>query len=314
MQIGLIPLEQRAKMLRYLWIVLVCTMGLSAQNKSFSFLKPSDTLHKPRRNGVVLATSGLAATTLVGLNQLWYSDYPKSDFHFVNDNNEWLQMDKAGHFLSCYHISRLSAQSMAWSGVSKKKQLYFGASAALAFMTVIEVFDGYSAEWGASWGDVFANTTGTALYVGQELLWNEQRIVPKFSFNQTYFASQRPNVLGSSWNEQILKDYNGQTYWLSFNLYDFTKEKTFPKWLNVALGYGATGMVSGYNENSQLLNLPSYQRNRQFYLSLDINLQKIPTKNRVLQTLFSAFNFLKIPAPTLEYQASGNWKGHWIYY
>ena len=36
---------------------------------------------------------------------------------------------------------------------------------------------------------------------------------PKFSFHQTKFASQRPETLGASLNEQILKDYNGQTYW-----------------------------------------------------------------------------------------------------
>jgi hypothetical protein len=46
------------------------------------------------------------ATELVGLNQLWYA-YARSDFHFINDNAEWLQMDKAGHIYSSYHLGRL---------------------------------------------------------------------------------------------------------------------------------------------------------------------------------------------------------------
>jgi hypothetical protein len=32
---------------------------------------------------------------------------PRSDFHFINDNAEWLQMDKAGHIYSSYHLGRL---------------------------------------------------------------------------------------------------------------------------------------------------------------------------------------------------------------
>jgi hypothetical protein len=36
---------------------------------------------------------------LVGLNQLWYADYARSDFHFINDNAEWLQMDKGRTYI-----------------------------------------------------------------------------------------------------------------------------------------------------------------------------------------------------------------------
>jgi hypothetical protein len=66
-----------------------------------------------------------------------------------------------------------------------------------------------------------------------------------FSFHQTKFASQRPEALGAALNEQILKDYNGQTYWFSFNIHSFTKDSFFPKWLNLAFGYGGEGMLYG---------------------------------------------------------------------
>jgi hypothetical protein len=56
---------------------------------------------------------------LVGLNQLWYADYPRSDFHFINDNAEWLQMDKAGHiFLLSFRA--IGAEMLEWSGASQK--------------------------------------------------------------------------------------------------------------------------------------------------------------------------------------------------
>jgi hypothetical protein len=139
---------------------------------------------------------------------------------------------------STYHLGRVGSEMLQWSGASKKEQLIYGSTLGLGFLTVVEVFDGFSEEWGASSGDIIANVSGTALYVSQELLWKEQRITPKFSFHQTKFASQRPETLGASFNEEILKDYNGQTYWLSFNVHSFTKDSFTPKWLNVAIGYG----------------------------------------------------------------------------
>jgi hypothetical protein len=287
---------------------------IEAQNKIDNFLKPSDTLNKKRQNAVIITEAALASVTLIGLNQIWYADYPRSNFHFINDNNEWLQMDKIGHFYSAYHLGRFGAEALNWSGASEKNQLIYGAGVGIVFLTAVEVLDGYSAEWGASSGDLIANAAGTALHVSQELLWKEQRITPKFSFHTTQYANQRPDKLGSSLNEQILKDYNGQTYWLSVNLHSFAKEAKIPKWLNIAFGYGGEAMISGNNKTE----IPKFEQKpenfRQIYLSFDIDLAKINTKSHFLKTIFSVFNTIKIPAPTLEYTANKGLKAHLIYF
>lgn len=285
-----------------------------SQNTIDTFLIPSDSLNTKRQNTVVISEAVLASGILVGLNQLWYADYPKSDFHFINDNSEWLQMDKLGHSFSSYHLGRFGAEMLQWSGASKKSQLIYGAGLGFAFLTAVEVMDGYSSEWGASSGDVIANASGTALYVSQELLWKEQRITPKFSFHNTQYATQRPEVLGTSFTEQILKDYNGQTYWLSVNLYSFAKSSKIPKWLNLALGYGAEGMITGNRENNMLFLTQNPQRFRQFYLSFDVDLTKINTKSHFLKTLFSVLNTVKIPAPTIEMVHFNDVKLHLIYF
>jgi len=285
-----------------------------AQNRLENFLKPSDTLNLKREKAVFISEAVLASTALIGLNQLWYADYPRSDFHFINDNQEWLQMDKAGHFYSSYHIGRMGAELLQWSGSDKKKQLVYGAGLGFAFLTAVEVMDGFSSEWGASAGDVIANAAGTGLFVSQELIWQEQRIIPKFSFHTTRFADYRPDVLGRSLAEQILKDYNGQTYWLSINLYSFFKDSKIPKWFNLAVGYGADGMISGNVKNQDLfLNQNEFQK-RQFYLSFDVYFSKIKTKSHLLQTVFSVLNVLKIPAPTLELTNKGVLKRHILYF
>ena len=285
-----------------------------SQNTIDTFLTPSDSLNKKRQNTVVISEAILTSGVLVGLNQLWYANYPKSDFHFINDNSEWLQMDKLGHSFSSYHLGRFGAEMLQWSGANKKNQLIYGAGLGFAFLTAVEVMDGYSSEWGASSGDIIANASGTVLFVSQELIWKEQRITPKFSFHSTQYASQRPEVLGSSFTEQILKDYNGQTYWLSINLYSFAKGSKIPKWLNLALGYGAEGMITGNRQNEVQFSTQNPQRYRQFYLSFDVDLTKINTKSHFLKTLFSVLNTVKIPAPTIEMVHFNDVKLHLIYF
>ncbi|WP_254712666.1 MULTISPECIES: DUF2279 domain-containing protein [unclassified Polaribacter] len=282
---------------------------MCAQNSSF--YKKSDTLNTKRRNAIILTESVMAGGALIGLNQLWYKDYPRSGFHFKNDNNDWKQMDKVGHMMTSYYIGKIGMEVLDWAGVSRKNQLIYGATSGFAFLTAVEVLDGFSDEWGASPGDILANAAGTGLLVGQELLWNEQRITVKYSFHQTEFAKQRPNTLGENYLQQALKDYNGQTYWLSANIWSFNKKSSFPKWLNVALGYGAEGMLYG---NSNAVNPIQQDAYRQFYLSLDLDLTKIKTNSEFLKSVFSVVNFIKIPAPTLEINTKGALTFHYMYF
>lgn len=296
------------------FLLLFVFQSIFAQNSFDNFLKPSDSLNKKRQNSVFITEAILSSGALIGLNQLWYADYPKSDFHFINDNAEWMQMDKVGHLYASYQIGRFGAEALNWSGASKKNQLIYGASLGFVFLTAVEVMDGFSAEWGASMGDVFANASGTALFVSQELIWNEQRITPKFSFHTTQYANYRPDLLGSNTQEQILKDYNGQTYWFSANLHSFSKKSNIPKWLNLALGYGAEGVIGENDVKNNLILATNTEKYRQFYLSLDMDLTKINTKSHFLKTIFSVLNTVKIPAPTLEYSPQKGFKFHVLYF
>lgn len=263
---------------------------------------------------MVITEAAVGGLTLLALNQLWYADYKRSKFHTIDDNSEWLQMDKLGHVFSAYQLGKLGSESLRWSGVNEKNQLLYGATLGFSFLTTVEVLDGFSNEWGFSWGDFAANTTGAGLYIGQELLWKEQRILVKYSFYRTEFASSRPEKLGNGLLEESLKDYNGQTYWLSANVHSFFKNSNVPKWLNLAVGYSGEGMLSG--NNSLIVNdvLIEQNRRRQFYLSLDLDLTKIETKSHTLKTIFSIFNAIKIPFPTLEFTNKNGVKFHSVYF
>lgn len=294
-------------------IILFISLCWSIPNNGQTnpFYKKSDTLNKKRKNAIIVTESVMAGSALFALNELWYKDYPRSGFHFKNDNNDWKQMDKMGHLMTSYYVGKVGMEVLDWAGISKKNQLIYGATYGFAFLTAVEVLDGFSKEWGASSGDIIANVAGSGLLIGQELLWNEQRITLKYSFHQTKYAKQRPNTLGENYIQQALKDYNGQTYWLSANIWSFNKKSKFPKWLNVAFGYGAEGMLYG---NSNTANSILQDPYRQFYLSLDVDLSKIKTNSEFLKTIFSVVNFIKIPAPALEINTKGSIKFHYLYF
>lgn len=220
-------------------------------------------------------------------------------------------MDKLGHVFSSYQLGRIGANTLNWTGVGKRDQLLYGSTLGLGFLTAVEVMDGFSDEWGFSWSDMTANLAGTGLYVGQELLWQEQRLLLKYSFHQTRFAKQRPDKLGSSFSEEFLKDYNGQTYWLSANINSFLKTDYIPNWLNLAFGYGADGMLTGEPNDPLFLN---QNRIRQYYMSLDIDLSRIKTNSRVLKTIFDVFNVIKVPFPAIELNSKGRVKLHYFYF
>lgn len=269
-----------------------------------------------RKKLVYIAGSSGYVGTMAGLYGLWYAGYPHSKFHVFNDNAGWQHMDKFGHATTAYFVGKYSHNIFKWSCMDSKKAIWLGGGTGWFFLTTVELFDGISKEWGFSWGDMAFNTMGAGLFIGQELLFKEQRILLKFSYHNTQYAQYMPNKLGSNFSERLLKDYNGQTYWLSMNIYDFTKAGFIPKWLNLSLGYSAEGMLTGYG-NPEYYNgkkLPHFDEYPQYFLSLDIDFFKIETKNKWLSACIKTLGFIKIPFPAIEYSKQHGIKGHWLYF
>ena len=281
-------------------------------------LKPDTSeIHKGRLTGVLAVQGTLYVASITGLYFAWYKDYPQSSFHFFDDNSEWMQVDKCGHTVTTYYISRIGYYTYRWSGVKEKKAAWFGGLLGFAYMLNIEILDGFSSEWGFSVGDLTANTLGSAIFIGQQLAWHEQRFSLKYSFHQTQYAQYRPDLMGDNLIQNMIKDYNGHSYWISGNISSFLpRESKFPKWLNIAVGYGAEGMTgaSGNTQNQNGQPVPQFPRYRKFYVSLDIDLTRIPTKSKVLKGIFNVLSFIKIPAPALEYNTLGQFKVYALYY
>ena len=282
-----------------------------------------------------LTTAGLSVgftAASVGLASAWYSKYDRGRFHTFNDWYEWRQYDKLGHLMSTYFESKWVGDLYQWTGVSHRNSVIIGASAGMLFQTTLEFMDGFSKKWGWSWGDVAFNTLGAGAYLGQELAWKEQRIyfkisthrpkyskepIKAFNSNETSSLDQRAAELyGTSIPELFFKEYNGATIWASVNIASFLNEKPkwLPSWINVAVGYGIENVFGGrrntwYNENLSVFQAPlDWRRHSQYYLSLDVDFERIKTKSKVLKSVFKVLNVIKVPFPALEFNSLGQFK------
>ena len=315
--------------------ILLCASNITlGQSDTLGFWEPSATFNKNRFDKA-LSFSTVAYTSFsAGLYITWYKQYPTEGFHTFNDMVEWKQVDKVGHIYTAYLQGVLCYKGAQWVGLSEGQSIATGIICGSLFQTTVEVMDGFSAQWGFSIGDFAANTLGVGAFALQQKYWGEQRILLKeSSWARSYSTNpinslsgeatssldtRANNLFGAGFFEKYLKDYNAQTYWASFNLHSFLpKSNTFPKWLNIAVGYGAQGLWGGFenkwNEGDQRyeLDIPRY---RQWYLSLDIDLTKIDTDNYFLKTILSVLNIIKVPAPAVEINTKGQIKFHLLHF
>lgn len=313
-QVGLRFVSCNLKRINAKRIVAIVLVSISFSYPAHAqLLQQSDTINSKRVITIAVGVGGVSIGSLLVLNQVWYKGYEKSAFHFFNDNKEWLQMDKVGHGFSAYILTNYSNELLKWAGVPPNKAVWYASIYSFSYISAIEVLDGFSAKWGASYGDIIANIVGVGMFSVQEKVWNEQRIIFKFSTSpkkyETTLSNRVDNLFGQSFPERILKDYNAQSYWLSINLKSFAKKSKIPPWLNVALGYGAEGMLGGFENiwiaNNQEVNRTDIKRYRQYLLSLDLDLTKINTKHKFLKVALGALNSIKIPFPGIIFSTKG---------
>ena len=271
-----------------------------------------DGVNSGRLVGVVVGTTVLYALSTYLLGKTWYTR--RVPFHTFNDNNEWLQMDKAGHATTAYAISRGEYELFRWSGVPDRTAALTGGAIALLFQSTLEVFDGHSEGWGFSGGDMAANAAGVALFVGQQVGLGQQPLSLRYGFSSSIYPQYRPELLGRRRFAQMLKDYNGQQYWLSVNLATVLHVgPSFPRWLNLDLGYSGSGMTGGranpplYGADGQPL---VFRRVRQFYLAPGLDLVHLVPVASTGHLLLGATQFIRLPTPTLEFNPRDGWRWH----
>ena len=302
------------------------------------FLRPADTFSRKRFYTSAGIATGMYAALSVGLYTAWYQDSEASGFRIIDDRREWEGMDKLGHIYTTYSYAAYANQGMKWSGVPKGKRLVLATATSMVLQSTVEVFDGLSPAWGFSWADMGANALGAGTFVLQEGLWDEQRFYLKFSASRhahpatpvpslneggqpTSRAERARQLYGDSRWTRFLKDYGGQTIWLSTNpgvLVGRGETSKLP-WLMMSLGYSPENVygayANGWRDSPDRWDLePVAPRSRQFIASVDVDLTRIPTKNRTLKTVLFLANIFKLPAPALLYDTEAGVQWRWMYF
>lgn len=261
-------------------------------------IPPEDAERRRRVRWVLLFSSGVYATLMIGLGYAWYSPQWISSFHLFDDLGEWKQMDKVAHFFWTFQVSALATRLMRWAKLTDDNSARAGAGLGFLFVSGVEIADGFSLAYGASLYDLIANGLGATCFLGQQMIWKRIRVWPKFSFHPTSFAPLRPDLLGNGFFQEVLKDYNGQTFWYSFHV----PRLALPKWLNLAVGVGADGMIFGRIHENEVIN---FDPQRRYFISLDVNFAHVKTSSPLLKALLYIPNIIKMPAPALEISSQG---------
>ncbi len=321
-----------------LWVILICCAQCPGQSAMDRFLTRKDTVSPTRCWLFAGGSSALFSGAIIGLNSLWYSKFDRVPFQLYNDWGEWEHMDKVSHVYNAYYQSKFIYDGYRWAGVTNRHAVLAAFLTSTAYQGTFEILDGQSKKWGFSIPDILANEVGSTIFAVQQYIWEEQRIHIKLSnsfptyseqqlssidgLSSTTYLAQGNAQFGKGYFERFFKDYNGIAIWASVNPASFCKNKPvwLPNWLNLAVGYSAENMFGGYSntfeKNGATFVVPTstFPRYRQYFLSFDIDLSRIKVKNKLLRTLLSGINIIKIPSPTLEINSLGRVKFHPIYF
>jgi len=250
----------------------------------------------------------LYAITVVGLYFFWYRKSKLSAFHWFDDRKEWNQMDKAGHIFGGYFQTIWGYELLRWGGLSNRQSALIGAMLGISIQSSIEAMDGYSSKWGASYSDIGGNLLGAIIAASQYLIWEEQRLQLKYSYDPTgqpydsqELAERTTELFGTGYFDKALKDYNHMTLWLSINPSKFGIEQS-PKWMNVAVGYSAANLYGGFENKWMDKDGIKHDRSdlprlRIANLSLDADLPQLSNGNKAELGILKLLNIFKVPFP-----------------
>jgi hypothetical protein len=247
---------------------------------------------------------GIFLTTALWLHihqqNAWWSGQRRS-FHFQEDWVSAMQVDKAGHAFGGYMTAYIMSEGMMAAGFSWNDATLWGSLFGIAYQTYVETEDGFAKQWGFSPSDWYFDTIGPIFFLSQHYVTALQNITPKWQYIPSEWTGKpvitRPRT--------FIDDYNSSTFWWSVNIYHILPEKMkkyWLPWLNVAVGYGADAIDSNPDPNGP----PDQYSQRRFVFGLDYNLVKLlPDGGWFWNWLRQSLNYIKLPAPAIEFSSSG---------
>lgn len=264
-------------------------------------LPSSETQIKPLTASIV---GGIYLGAVIGLHinqrNAWWNNN-RGAFHIEEDWFSALQVDKAGHCFGGYITSYVLSEGLLASGVGYDASAIWGSALALAYQTYVEAEDGFAKNWGFSPSDWYFDAIGAGFFLAQHYNPFLQNITPKWQFVPSEWTG-KPVILRP---RTFIDDYNSSTFWWSVDVYNILGENEknyWPKWLNVAIGYGGDAIDANPDPDGP----PDQLSIRRYILGLDFNLVRLlPDGGWFWNWARQSLNYIKLPAPAVEFTEKG---------
>ena len=227
-------------------------------------------------------------------NNMWWKG-EKSEFHtnWTEDWNSSLGADKVGHFYFGQSVATLYKHGFMWVGYTEEKSTLYSGLFTFTYQTFLEIRDGFSKDYGFSWGDFGANLLGS-MY---PYLQYQYPLLNKYNFKISFDPSER---FQNDSHAYILDDYESTYHWLSIDINQFLPsalENVFPDIINLGIGHSVSGLNFHGSENHE------------FFIGLDWDIKSLPGNNPFLKFLKETFNLYHLPAPTVKIYPNVVWYG-----
>jgi Predicted periplasmic lipoprotein (DUF2279) len=247
----------------------------------------------------LLGTLGAGVFTAMHIyyKDTWWKDQRRF-FKFAEDGYYPRNVDKVSHIYTANVFTEATAIAYEWSGISPDKSLLYGAITAMAYETYIEINDGFAPIWGFDWEDMGANFFGV-LY---PFFQREFPILNNFTFKWSFKPGWIKRKVSNS--SDLLDDYTNMTFWLGVSpegLLPKKAAKYYPGFLGFAVGLSIKNASHALGGTTNAY--------REWFISLDYDITKLPGKTDFLKKLKKILNFYHFPAPAVRVSPSGIWYG-----
>lgn len=246
--------------------------------------------------------AGVASLTLIAygaafwlvFDKGWWDDQ-NSHFHFENDFDYALNLDKFGHFGAGVILAEGFYEGYRWAGASEFQSYLFAGLSAFATHVAIDVKDGFSPEWGFSIFDVLSGTLGGFFPMAERYIPIFKYVDLKWSYwinTKVYYRKSDTGI--------FTDDYVNQTFWASFKPYRVlpaAAQKYYPSWLAVAVGLSI---------DEKMFTTKQHPR-REVYLALDYDLEAFRPQSRLARQVIKFLNYFKLPAPAIQVYPKFHW-------
>jgi len=238
-------------------------------------------------SGSVLSVYGVSYFLVFGKS--WWGTEPQP-FHFENDFEYALNLDKLGHLYSGILMGEFFYDGLIWSGLSHIPARIFAGGFASLTHVGIDIKDGLG-PWGYSIWDVIAGSVGGFWPYLKDIC----PLLEPLKFKATYWKHSQ-----AYWNHQdktiFTDDYVNWTYWLSFKtewLFPKSARPYWPDWLYIAAGVSVDDIA--------VIEDDGINGSREYYVSLDVDLDGIiKPKKYVYNRLLTYITTIKLPTPSIQ--------------